>query len=1012
MPNKTKKPAEAKTKKTADDGRKQLPPVAWLLGRDLIASLKWILLYTAFGSKLDARDWMAAKVFPADSQAEADDKWKALRMARLGESDSRTGSDYWNGKEFWFDYISDTGDGTKATYSIAYLCLSNLWMRQRWETGMPTVDESDVNLEQFPDEQHQKPLHRGEFLLVGGDTSYHLSDYATLHLRFQNPFDNAYKDLREDLQLPALDKMTEEERQQELKRLPPIFGIPGNHDYYDMLDGFRRQFRTPVQTRSEDKPYGEGDLSAPQLMLQGFRRRQDTSYIALRLPFEWMIWGLDTELGKIDERQRDFFQSTNGKQTPDKLIVATSAPTTYFGKYANRDDEKCSKAFLQLGLARPFVREKEEDEPDLLRHQIRLDLAGDIHQYARYWGPTRSDNPRATAKASAPSLKNYASVVSGLGGAFHHPSTTYVDEIREQALYPREEVSREAVAEEIFNPLKVFKGGGVGVIGAAIALILAFSAIANDSARPALHNFGLFNVLGITKKEQYESTVVLSDTQKEEGSSAPQAQATRARAATETNAQISQPAPSATPSAASDKQPQSVKPFFLWRKLVQNPWTPRLADGTEEECKPLRYLWGKCSVIWPVDFTIGTVLLLLTPLVTIWTFYQTEKAYKLAKKQEEDKSGAREPQKHDEEANRKNAEKVAKMLWWGLWPPLILNVILAVIGVLSIIPYRPFITPFGNSLWVFLTLFWTVSSIIVSLRYSDWLFIQASKTTVNREDWLITWAMTFAVLASLAVGLWLFGKNNLPAYLVADIIFVTVLIATFAGLIYVAVTTGGEHLKKAGKAGMALVGVWHWLLQLGVALFLLKKGTWLTVLLVPLVFFIFMALGKWFMKENYRWRLVAAWVGYGALMLALPPLVYKWLASWSPSKLKTILFWPHPFGLDSSFASYEWWGTFLGFWQLVPLALACVFGLVFSCIWVGWYFAVCLRFNGHNNETGGAARIENYKQFIRIRLRENDLTAYVIAVDTPREKGSDMHGDVRIVDVFQLTRPAPKPSVP
>jgi hypothetical protein len=44
------------------------PPVAWLLGRQLIASLKWILLYTAFGTKLDARDWMDATVFPAEDQ--------------------------------------------------------------------------------------------------------------------------------------------------------------------------------------------------------------------------------------------------------------------------------------------------------------------------------------------------------------------------------------------------------------------------------------------------------------------------------------------------------------------------------------------------------------------------------------------------------------------------------------------------------------------------------------------------------------------------------------------------------------------------------------------------------------------------------------------------------------------------------------------------------------------------------------------------------------------------------
>ena len=74
-----------------NNDRKQLPPVAWLLGRQLIASLKWILLYTAFGSKLDARDWMEAKTYPADSQADADEKWKALRLTRSGD-DSTPGN--------------------------------------------------------------------------------------------------------------------------------------------------------------------------------------------------------------------------------------------------------------------------------------------------------------------------------------------------------------------------------------------------------------------------------------------------------------------------------------------------------------------------------------------------------------------------------------------------------------------------------------------------------------------------------------------------------------------------------------------------------------------------------------------------------------------------------------------------------------------------------------------------------------------------------------------------------
>jgi hypothetical protein len=70
--------------------------------------------------------------------------------------------------------------------------------------------------------------------------------------------------------------------------------------------------------------------------------------------------------------------------------------------------------------------------------QCRLDIAGGVHHYARYWGPeTDDDKPRPKrAEGHLGHSNHYASVMSGLGGAFHHPSYTYVDEVQEQALLP------------------------------------------------------------------------------------------------------------------------------------------------------------------------------------------------------------------------------------------------------------------------------------------------------------------------------------------------------------------------------------------------------------------------------------------------------------------------------------------------------------------------------------------------------------------------------------------------
>src|ERR1044071_7920093 len=130
------------------DSRVFEKPVAWLFGPQLIGGLKGILLYTAYGDKLDPRDWMTAKVFDPFSQ--------------------------YNGEEFWFDYLSDTGDGTKAMYSLAYLTMC----RGLWTTPNPTANAEVKTTPGDPNLSYQLP--RGAFLFVGGDTAYHASDYMTL----------------------------------------------------------------------------------------------------------------------------------------------------------------------------------------------------------------------------------------------------------------------------------------------------------------------------------------------------------------------------------------------------------------------------------------------------------------------------------------------------------------------------------------------------------------------------------------------------------------------------------------------------------------------------------------------------------------------------------------------------------------------------------------------------------------------------------------------------------------
>jgi hypothetical protein len=98
----------------------------------------------------------------------------------------------------------------------------------------------------------------------------------------------------------------------------------------------------------------------------------------------------------------------------------------------------------------------------------------------------------------------------------------------------------------------------------------------------------------------------------------------------------------------------------------------------------------------------------------------------------------------------------------------------------------------------------------------------------------------------------------------------------------------------------------------------------------------------------------------------------------------------------------EWFSRRGLYWlvTLAPSLIAGFIGMIMSCIWLGWYLAVSLSFNAHNNEAGGAGRVEKFKEFIRFRLTENEITGYVIAVDKPQGDGSLLAP--RLIDVFSL----------
>ncbi|HEV7395061.1 MAG TPA: metallophosphoesterase, partial [Pyrinomonadaceae bacterium] len=715
------------TKTTNPDERKYEKPVAWLLGAQLIGRLKGALLYTAYGKKLDPRDWMTAEAVSFEDHS---------------------------GAEFWFDYLSDTGDGTKAMYSMAYLALSNLWTKLDATTIELPLDEPKRQVSTLrKGTDFTFALPRGEFLFFGGDTAYHAAEYMTLFNRIQHPFNYAYLDL--------LNRKLISEN--EPRR--PVFGIPGNHDYYDQLDGFRRQFRKPVRPEGPLPPAKSGGAFA-QLTMAGFRRVQEASYVALRLPFEWWFWGLDTDSPSdrpgqnLDRRQEHFFRELAKIKPPDKLILATCTPSTVFGRIAREDFEKVAKPQQGLKIKRPFLPDKTTGKPDLkttgdaklTEGQCRLDLSGDVHQYARYWGPEAPKVPseppiRKDNSAPVPTATSYASVVSGLGGAFHHPSTTYDDEICEQVLYPSEAKSREAFANRLFKFWNVLTGGRVWVAGIVIAFTMYFGATVPPSSSQFLGNIGLLNRLHLTSPGSIEPTII------------------------------------------SPKACDSVEPFWLWTGLgvAKDYWQP------PANCKVTQpgYFFEQPGD-WPLDLWLGELFIgisLIAIIVTLVLSVFTEKIF------------------NDHSPFETGAEPEKK-----LWPIIIGNALLVIIGLFSIKPYREHITPFGSSLLVLFTIFAAITAIVLSIRYGEYRFQKSFVPGGEGNRWLevACWLLAVAVVAC---GLWFFGKNNLAAFLISDILFVTVILLVLIATMLLPFLVAGDllytHSKPIRIIGKFLIGAWH-----------------------------------------------------------------------------------------------------------------------------------------------------------------------------------------------------------
>jgi Calcineurin-like phosphoesterase len=173
----------------------------------------------------------------------------------------------------------------------------------------------------------------------------------------------------------------------------PIYAIPGNHDWYDALEGFNANFLEPKAARAAIEARVEADLGLTstnarridKLMAEAarLRRQYGVDVGTQRAPFfelqteDFALLAIDTGvLRTVDERQWAWIERALGRSR-GKFIMAIVGHPRFAGARdlpptaEGHDVSESSGNFAALYRL-------------LARHNVRIALAGDTHDFEYY----------------------------------------------------------------------------------------------------------------------------------------------------------------------------------------------------------------------------------------------------------------------------------------------------------------------------------------------------------------------------------------------------------------------------------------------------------------------------------------------------------------------------------------------------------------------------------------------------------------------------------------------------
>jgi hypothetical protein len=332
-------------------GRLSPRAIAWFGFSSFWGHLRHLLASAIATDSVDSRQWMVPEP-PIELLGRI-----AAVLGPRGARDAPTLAAAMGG-EIWIDFIADTGDDSTVSEAVARLVAA----------------EYTAGSERLP---------RGDILIHGGDLAYPVATVREMSRRLIEPFNRVFEPLC-DWSKPRV-----------------LLSIPGNHDWYDGLDGFARLCQAPctfeeplegedaLHPRTNESPVlawahafasGEQVQKPGAMAIAGYVPVQQSSYFRLPLARGLELFGVDRQLREVDRRQRAYFASAPGAAR----VVVLPDPARAWGE--SRPAGEGALAAIDVVPAR---------DPTIV-------LSGDVHHYER--------------SREGPSVH----VVAGGGGAFLH----------------------------------------------------------------------------------------------------------------------------------------------------------------------------------------------------------------------------------------------------------------------------------------------------------------------------------------------------------------------------------------------------------------------------------------------------------------------------------------------------------------------------------------------------------------------------------------------------------------